>query len=286
MLSHVVCDGDHPRACGEHVVTFAPMVKSAGSSPRMRGTLNPATPEVDQTGIIPAHAGNTQCIRLPRMERRDHPRACGEHVDGASHDVGAEGSSPRMRGTPFPHLRFVVPVGIIPAHAGNTSRPCMMPSLVQDHPRACGEHPYHALACSLRRGSSPRMRGTRGHVRSNGEVGGIIPAHAGNTQSGHARGRSDGDHPRACGEHEHMTNEANGFRGSSPRMRGTLFRNRDDAIRHGIIPAHAGNTTFVALSAPTGRDHPRACGEHALAMTAFWALSGSSPRMRGTLQVD
>ena len=70
---------DHPRVCGEHEFTDCTMAKYGGSSPRMRGTLDPAHPEIDQTGIIPAYAGNTG--RWPPFRHRpwDHPRVCGEH---------------------------------------------------------------------------------------------------------------------------------------------------------------------------------------------------------------
>ena len=36
--------------------------------------------------------------------------------------------------------------------------------------------------------------------------------------------------------------------GSSPRMRGTLPANLDIVDKHGIIPAHAGNTSIFATS--------------------------------------
>ena len=55
----MILSRDHPRVCGEHVIAASVACILAGSSPRVRGTLNPNTPEVDQTGIIPACAGNT-----------------------------------------------------------------------------------------------------------------------------------------------------------------------------------------------------------------------------------
>ena len=273
---------DHPRACGEHMPPSCSMLIVEGSSPHMRGTHRRTARAGRHVGIIPAHAGNTIPTSPFRCSCRDHPRACGEHEGGQPQCFRFKGSSPRMRGTPFPHLRFVVPVGIIPAHAGNTSRPCMMPSLVQDHPRACGEHPYHALACSLRRGSSPRMRGTRGHVRSNGEVGGIIPAHAGNTHIMLSHVVCDGDHPRACGEHVVTFAPMVKSAGSSPRMRGTLNPATPEVDQTGIIPAHAGNTQCIRLPRMERRDHPRACGEHSSGIGMMRYGTGSSPRMRGT----
>ena len=50
---------DHPRACGEHLLTVSCSSRATGSSPRMRGTQAPAASKSARPGIIPAHAGNT-----------------------------------------------------------------------------------------------------------------------------------------------------------------------------------------------------------------------------------
>ena len=68
-------------------------------------------------------------------------------------------------------------------------------------------------------------------------------------------------------------------------MRGTLFRNRNNTIRHGIIPAYAGNTHRNGVRARTCGDHPRVCGEHTSCICSSSSLRGSSPRMRGTLML-
>ena len=133
---------------------------AAGSSPRMRGTPVPHSVRLCNRRIIPAHAGNTTVSRHRTSASKDHPRACGEHVDGASHDVGAEGSSPRMRGTLHPRPARQDRRRIIPAHAGNTTGTRSNLTLHGDHPRACGEHGVLGLRCIGHGGSSPRMRGT------------------------------------------------------------------------------------------------------------------------------
>ena len=51
---------DHPRACGEYRSTACGRKVTAGSSPRMRGIPIEKYGKELQTGIIPAHAGNTQ----------------------------------------------------------------------------------------------------------------------------------------------------------------------------------------------------------------------------------
>ena len=54
---------DHPRVCGEHVLSDEAFVRSQGSSPRMRGTPMMLRSCVGHLGIIPAYAGNTcRCL--------------------------------------------------------------------------------------------------------------------------------------------------------------------------------------------------------------------------------
>ena len=70
---------DHPRACGEHLVGEVLLDVSQGSSPRMRGTHPARCRCSTDSGIIPAHAGNTCRFTGMCAVGRDHPRACGEH---------------------------------------------------------------------------------------------------------------------------------------------------------------------------------------------------------------
>ena len=92
--------GDHPRACGAHHVAHSfyliwmgssPRMRGslsvqlaggivAGSSPRMRGSLPALATIAACHRIIPAHAGLTACQGVGAQIRRDHPRACGAHV--------------------------------------------------------------------------------------------------------------------------------------------------------------------------------------------------------------
>ena len=93
--------GDHPRACGEHAFAAFCPCRCWGSSPRMRGTRPIWLIAVTPDGIIPAHAGNTPARTQPPANRRDHPRACGEHCAARAAILLNTGSSPRMRGTRF-----------------------------------------------------------------------------------------------------------------------------------------------------------------------------------------
>ena len=114
--------GDHPRACGAHSWRTDASTCSTGSSPRMRGSLR-FYPNVASTiGIIPAHAGLTISSLICRQPLWDHPRACGAHADPQGDLLIVSGSSPRMRGSLPSKYRLSRPEGIIPAHAGLTSR--------------------------------------------------------------------------------------------------------------------------------------------------------------------
>ena len=113
---------DHPRACGEYGMYCAENILVPGSSPRMRGIPADNALQCPQVGIIPAHAGNTGKRNGYFYGSEDHPRACGEYVYQSLADCSYTGSSPRMRGIRGLWQKYDRLVGIIPAHAGNTSR--------------------------------------------------------------------------------------------------------------------------------------------------------------------
>ena len=151
-----------------------------------------------------------------------------------------------MRGTRLMLRRLVLDDGIIPAYAGNTTNAFRHIRDHRDHPRVCGEHALlHAMRNPVR-GSSPRMRGTPTAVVVCHLVRGIIPAYAGNTIQ--------------------------------------LILSDQSADNAGIIPAYAGNTFGNTSFTSDIKDHPRVCGEHELQTGGSVEVTGSSPRMRGTLR--
>ena len=153
--------GAHPHVCGEHLPAGQEAMARAGSSPRMRGTLGATRRLMMAGGLIPTYAGNTFFLALLSRRWRAHPHVCGEHGHNNLKPSATAGSSPRMRGTPRGKSKRRVGMGLIPTYAGNTLATSDSPQVVWAHPHVCGEH---ARRCSLRpnrRGSSPRMRGTR-----------------------------------------------------------------------------------------------------------------------------
>ena len=119
------------------------------------------------------------------------------------------------------------------------------------------------------------MRGTRKHRNQSLRQLRIIPAHAGNTDNRLDSLDGRRDHPRACGEHFVLFCFWACRLGSSPRMRGTPICKASALRNGGIIP--------TSKHWPP-RDHPRACGEHLKKRRLSGKISGSSPRMRGTLR--
>ena len=114
------CAADHPRACGANSPANPLSLSHSGSSPRMRGKPNCATPYPATHRIIPAHAGQTAVWRARRRRVSDHPRACGANSFSLSAFKSSIGSSPRMRGKLRRPLFSFRAHRIIPAHAGQT----------------------------------------------------------------------------------------------------------------------------------------------------------------------
>ena len=77
---------DHPRGCGEHTSLALRIQPRLGSSPRMRGARKVDMMAWRSVGIIPADAGSTTAYPKNIADKRDHPRGCGEHQGGISHD--------------------------------------------------------------------------------------------------------------------------------------------------------------------------------------------------------
>ena len=129
-------------------------------------------------------------------------------------------------------------------------------------------------------GPSPRVRGTPSKPPDVVGTVGIIPARAGNTIARSASGWCSWDHPRVCGKHQAGISATQKALESSPRVRGTLERRRWRQLRHGIIPACAGNTRPSCERGFTARDHPRVRGEH---VTVY---AWGAPRALLAVQLD
>ena len=114
---------------------------------------------------------------------------------------------------------------------------------------------------------------------------GFIPAYAGSTCLRRSSRAGPWVHPRVCGEHIYGFSQDGDSWGSSPRMRGAP-RQEDGRRRHrGFIPAYAGSTFPQQIAEDDKLVHPRVCGEHQKVSNLEVDDSGSSPRMRGALEI-
>ena len=95
---HKKNEKDHPRACGENILSLTLMPNGLGSPPRMRGKPAPQSKLLPRVRITPAHAGKTAVIHAAAKTSTDHPRACGENFLPFRGFSPRQGSPPRMRG--------------------------------------------------------------------------------------------------------------------------------------------------------------------------------------------
>ena len=134
-------------------------------------------------------------------------------------------------------------------------------------------------------GSSPRVRGTgiAGHGREAGVR--FIPAGAGNRGQSIPTPARAPVHPRGCGEQSTRRSPAPRQSGSSPRVRGTGRFVVVMGQGGRFIPAGAGNSARRSSTRPRRSVHPRGCGEQGLLWASPDCKHGSSPRVRGTVEV-
>ena len=191
------------------------------------------------------------------------------------------GSSPLTRGKRGHEPPRRRRPGLIPAHAGKTG--VIPANTVPDwaHPRSRGENRHWVGSRTRREGSSPLTRGK--HVFSL-EVHtsiGLIPAHAGKTQSSSAWSRRAWAHPRSRGENKLAEADPGKFLGSSPLTRGKPLTAIVPRGTTGLIPAHAGKTAPNGIKNFADGAHPRSRGENSIVVGMVREGMGSSPLTRG-----
>ena len=194
-----------------------------GSSPLTRGKPPALMAGAAPPGLIPAHAGKTQRRRSACAAPGAHPRSRGENGCLPGHPDDGAGSSPLTRGKPRLPGDSGQGHGLIPAHAGKTTRVATAPEPARAHPRSRGENPASSRYRKTVRGSSPLTRGKQWQSPTPRSSQRLIPAHAGKTHEKAV--------PDALAE------------GSSPLTRGKLQATRRAQTGGGLIPAHAGKTS-------------------------------------------
>ena len=271
----------HPRSRGENRLPSCVCSRTSGSSPLTRGK-----PHVDHalghgSGLIPAHAGKTTANRGEKVAGAAHPRSRGENTMRPPERSRVAGSSPLTRGKPATVIELGGNFGLIPAHAGKTSRALSALGNLGAHPRSRGENPKPPYGLVRARGSSPLTRGKRPPPSRLPSDLGLIPAHAGKTRVVGVHDAVSWAHPRSRGENSTQLRRDIWNRGSSPLTRGKRVDAVPDVRASGLIPAHAGKTERGDVGPLSGGAHPRSRGENYPISPAAHPRTGSSPLTRG-----
>ena len=116
---HTPCSWDHPRVCGEKLISLSLFVA--------------------KSGITPACAGKSRIFDVLHVEPKDHPRVCGEKPFVQAVNGGTQGSPPRVRGKAGSHAHAHNERRITPACAGKSRAHSERRQGKWDHPRVCGE---------------------------------------------------------------------------------------------------------------------------------------------------
>ena len=271
----------HPRSRGENNAPLEMAIFQRGSSPLTRGKPRACHAVLAPSGLIPAHAGKTYSSMVLWKLLRAHPRSRGENDLVAGEALLEPGSSPLTRGKHDTRVSRVLLDGLIPAHAGKTSRAADDATSAEAHPRSRGEN-LRFEGCDLRaQGSSPLTRGKRLPRPQTPAAHGLIPAHAGKTSRAACLPPSSRAHPRSRGENALEGLDASEVEGSSPLTRGKHAAPHSTREQIGLIPAHAGKTVPCVAATCHLRAHPRSRGENQTHALPERPDAGSSPLTRG-----
>ena len=173
-------------------------------------------------GPIPAHAGEprrrTSCTSRPRA----YPRSRGGTLASTSVNAQSTGLSPLTRGNLWDSLHMDLPVGPIPAHAGEPYFIAGDVPPMTAYPRSRGG----TLKCQLEGpplvGLSPLTRGNLRKLPPLFSPTGPIPAHAGEPQGDVFDVIGDRAYPRSRGGTQSDSGGRQGQKGLSPLTRGNL----------------------------------------------------------------
>ena len=190
----------HPRVCGEAIRQRWPGADEPGPSPRVRGSLYWDDLEYAGEGSIPACAGKPSRAGRRWQTWRVHPRVCGEAPYVVAGNESLNGPSPRVRGSRRGALGQPRRPRSIPACAGKPPESASRSGPRQVHPRVCGEASWVYGRLQLRKGPSPRVRGSRRTAAGGRQPPGSIPACAGKPDGQHVAAGQCRVHPRVCGE--------------------------------------------------------------------------------------
>ena len=161
---------------------------------------------------------------------RAYPRVCGATVYALRDLFDDVGLSPRVRGNRARTLSSILPLGPIPACAG---QPCKYRYFYSEHrayPRVCGATIIGKATEAGELGLSPRVRGNPLVIQTANLLFGPIPACAGQPRAGRNCIVASRAYPRVCGA--------------------TFFGLLGQVCQHGLSPRVRGNRgrgIFIAI---------------------------------------
>ena len=253
--------------------------------------------------FIPACTGNTEAFKNLRPKESVHPRVYGEHIIRHGNNYWRR-FIPACTGNTSDHEKPAARVHrFIPACTGNTSLASLLCLFSRFIPACTGNtaEKLSPIGCTgssprvrgtLSRchpppstdGSSPRVRGTRPWMLPWRPLKAVHPRVYGEHAWRQCKLQLPTVHPRVYGEHSAAVSGFSFAHGSSPRVRGTHAAAQYTSPNNRFIPACTGNTLSVVAVNLTVPVHPRVYGEHGYSGGLDNLTTGSSPRVRGTLQ--
>ena len=178
--------------------------------------------------------------------------------------AGKPVSSPRVRETVQRVAVVRAPARVIPACAGNRSKPSVSARCEPCHPRVCGKQRSSWRSEPTWIVPSPRVRGTVMETFRVEPQHRVIPACAGNRGGLVGGGVEGSGHPRVCGEQRIQDFDSPFAMVSSQRVRGTDGDETVEVHVPRVIPACAGNTSRDIAWSWFRTGHPCVCGERVI----------------------
>ena len=210
-----------------------------------------------------------------------YPRVCGGTGNALMIRTLRQGLSPRVRGNLADRVPRRVPPGSIPACAGEPWSAPSCRNTLAVYPRVCGGTQVGPGKVGMPKGLSPRVRGNPLTSASYTKTGRSIPACAGEPPSREGPPHGGPVYPRVCGGTEKTGGCSATNDGLSPRVRGNLCSRLPSVVRHGSIPACAGEPTMSYGHRWLSRVYPRVCGGTVFRGHDRRIRDGLSPRVRG-----
>ena len=271
-----------PRVGGGAPKVFCPRDEWPGRSPRGRGSRRRPSTARFSIGSIPAWAGEPSGPRRRCPTRQVDPRVGGGAGVASALFRFRAGRSPRGRGSPPDDRLDERFFGSIPAWAGEPARSTAAASRSGVDPRVGGgATPLRAGDAPLA-GRSPRGRGSPVALRDEPGRTRSIPAWAGEPTLTLQKSKACGVDPRVGGGAQGAGYISNGYKGRSPRGRGSLAKAKGAHDTVGSIPAWAGEPRACGRLPSRGWVDPRVGGGAYGIGLGLPGRPGRSPRGRGS----